>query len=619
MTKSWIPEHQALVSGILLGVGSTVALFHYRGAIAQMVCSWRMLRSIKTVQRNVHVVTNEESWAKVLPRLQREAQHEGAVGFDCEWVQVKGSRRPVALMQLASCSGLCVLVRLSHMKPNFPSTLKTFLEDKSVLKVGIGPIDDSSYLAVDYDIKVQGCVDLRYLVLQCHRSESSGPDTLGGGKSAGGMGLNALSQKYLGRTLDKDWRVRASNWEADTLTKRQERYAAEDALAGIHILVMLVERLWVLSSPLIPFLPLPRWHHHLSTAVHQTCQGLLDLKFCNPTRHQNGGLAPSNRPGLSMKMKTSYRSYCTRKGPLYHNCQLWAPDDEPLCTCDPKKAFWYVEKGLGELVSEDPVIVRLNFEPAGRSLAEREDGKFYLQERQNICVVCGKNESYIRKNVVPHEYRKHFPDILKDHQSHDVVLLCIDCHRQSNLHDNTLRSKLAKEFNSPIGTEQDVKVIMDSSLKSVRSAAGALLQNRARIPQKRIMKLENIVKNFFEIEEITEDHLQNAATLNVNILNENYQAHGQRIYEAYKKVGIVKLEQRWRQHFLDTMKPHYMPDGWSVTHNICKIHLKMSHYPLDHPERLRYKILLVGSEGMIDIPYNPQQDPVNSKIFWELH
>ena len=40
-------------------------------------------------------------------------------------------------------------------------------------------------------------------------------------KSAGGMGLKALAEKYLGRTLDKDWRIRGSDWEADTLTKRQ--------------------------------------------------------------------------------------------------------------------------------------------------------------------------------------------------------------------------------------------------------------------------------------------------------------------------------------------------------------------------------------------------------------
>lgn len=46
----------------------------------------------------------------------REAVRDGAMGLDCEWVQVKGSRRPVALLQMATSSGLCVLVRLSHLK-----------------------------------------------------------------------------------------------------------------------------------------------------------------------------------------------------------------------------------------------------------------------------------------------------------------------------------------------------------------------------------------------------------------------------------------------------------------------------------------------------------------------
>ena len=37
-----------------------------------------------------------------------------------------------------------------------------------------------------------------------------------------------------------------------------------------------------------------------------------------------------------------------------------------LCTCDMKKAAWYVKKGLGDLISENPLTVRLKFEPSGR-------------------------------------------------------------------------------------------------------------------------------------------------------------------------------------------------------------------------------------------------------------
>jgi hypothetical protein len=58
-------------------------------------------------------------------------------------------------------------------------------------------------------------------------------------------------------------------------------------------------------------------------------------------------------------------------------------------------------------VCDDPLTVRLLFEPAGRAVDDA--GQYYTQEKANCCVVCGKNESYIRKNVVPREYRRHFP------------------------------------------------------------------------------------------------------------------------------------------------------------------------------------------------------------------
>lgn len=97
----------------------------------------------------------------------------------------------------------------------------------------------------------------------------------------------------------------------------------------------------------------------------------------------------------------------TRNKPLYHNCYLQAPDGDILCTCDRKKAEWYVTKGLGEVVEEEPFTVKLKFEPSGRALGEV--GQYYTQVKLNQCVVCGTTEKFIRKNVVPREYRKYFP------------------------------------------------------------------------------------------------------------------------------------------------------------------------------------------------------------------
>lgn len=67
----------------------------------------------------------------------------------------------------------------------------------------------------------------------------------------------------------------------------------------------------------------------------------------------------------------------------------------------------YLTKELGELVCESPFTVRLKFEPAGRAVGEV--GQYYREIKENRCVVCGASDSYLRKNIVPREYRKYFP------------------------------------------------------------------------------------------------------------------------------------------------------------------------------------------------------------------
>lgn len=586
---------------LFLGVGVTGGLVYHSRSIAQAVKAARLMRSVKSASRKVYIVNSEESWSQVCSLLLREARLEGAIGFDCEWVQVRGKRRPVALLQLASCSGTCVLVRLLQMKPSIPQTLKEFLADETILKVGVGPMEDSNYLAADYNVQVKGCVDLRHLVLMSH-TFSLEPKTKLKPK---GMGLNALSQYYLEQTLDKDWRVRASDWEAEELTQRQKNYAAEDALVGVHILVALLQKLWTLNSSIVPFLPSLHWHRHLSSAVHQICLPFVDRKFSMNKSEQNGGANESGQTASSVKLKSAYQPQVMRRSPLYYYSQMRAPDNELLCVCDPRKALWYVEKGKAKVVSEDPLVIRLNFEPSGRPLADRDDSRFYLQERLNNCVVCGKDEIYIRKYIVPLEYRKHFPDILKNHQSHDVVLLCLDCHKKSNLEDKVLRYTLATEFDAPIGSEHSKKTSVDRHRITVKNAAKALVHNRVNIPEKRVLELENILKRYLGTDFISETQLREMAQTDSKFWNKAFQSHGHKVYEAYEKVGLVKLIQRWRQHFLSSMKPQHMPIGWSVTHNVYALKVKMSQYPMGHPERLKYKVALVGTEGAIDIPYLP--------------
>ncbi len=53
--------------------------------------------------------------------------------------------------------------------------------------------------------------------------------------------------------------------------------------------------------------------------------------------------------------------------------------------------------------------MRLRFEPAGRPV---EDGIYYIQEKENRCVVCGsENDFNLRKNIIPQVIRKHISEI----------------------------------------------------------------------------------------------------------------------------------------------------------------------------------------------------------------
>ncbi|KAK8394426.1 hypothetical protein O3P69_006544 [Scylla paramamosain] len=598
MGLSWQCGCSSLLSCVLVGMGVSV-LLRYRHVVSRRLLLWRVARMVRLCRRRVYVVQSEEDWRKVLPFIQREMQGQGVLGVDCEWVDASGRRRPVALLQLATSSGTCVLVRLQAFTRPLPESLQSLLGGVSIIKAGVGIDQDRRFLETDYGLLVQGCVDLRHVVLCCPKSNVAGNTT---GNSTPSLGLAALALRFLGRTLDKDWRVRASDWEAETLTRRQQSYAAEDALAGVQVLLVACSRMWqcgeVAGMWWLPWLPPSLFHHHLMAHIHQTCHHFLDLKFStSASKLLRLGEGCASQHQVAAKVSKTSRAYCPRKTPLYHNCQLLAPDGMPLCTCDPKKARWYVEKGLGVVVHQQPLVVRLNFEPAGRPREEYEDERYYVQERHNLCVVCGQGHSYIKKNVVPHEYRRHFPTILKDHQSHDVVLLCVQCHRVSSAHDATLREVLAGECSAPIGGAGNRRVTMDTQRRNVKNAAGALLRSRSTIPQPRITELENVVKNFFNVDSLNHELLQEAADIDARDWNEDFQAHGEQVCEKYRRKGLVQLQHRWRRHFLDTMQPKHLPQYWSVSHNLHKLCSTMARLPSCHPDYDTYRLILLGTDG----------------------
>ncbi|XP_061467120.1 exonuclease 3'-5' domain-containing protein 2 isoform X2 [Rhineura floridana] len=480
---------------------------------------------------------------------------------------------------MAVSSGLCVLLRLPQLTSGgqvLPQTLLDVLADGGILKVGVGCWEDACKLLHDYSVAVKGSMDLRYLAM---RQSKALPQN--------GLSLKSLAERILNYPLDKSHHLCCSNWEVEELSPEQVAYAARDAQVSVALFLRLLR---------LPFFPhaadseyaLPGWEKVL-----KTCQGLVDVPFkgrnsssfgedentgnsvkkINNQEPVTNGQFPVNqqiKDPRKHKRKPLGIGYSVRKSPLYDNCFLHAPDGQPLCTCDRKKAQWYLDKGIGELVSTDPFIVKLQFEPSGRPESKVD---YYLTVKENLCVVCGKRESYIRKNIVPHEYRRHFPIQMKDHNSHDVLLLCTSCHAISNYYDNHLKQLLAEEFGAPIGCEESVRLLEDPIRRQVRSAARALL-NADSLPDARKEELLQVIKDFFDSATVSLEMLQEAAGLETRICNESYVPHGLKVVQYFANGGLrslMQLESRWRQHFLDVMHPKHLPKQWSVDHNHEKL------------------------------------------------
>ncbi|KAG7304202.1 hypothetical protein JYU34_011140 [Plutella xylostella] len=558
----------------LLKIGGSVIALGFAGATYLAIRRYRKKYTLRDAVNafnylQIKTITTETECDQVVHDLRRRCSKHKAIGFDCEWVTEGGKKRPVALMQLSSIDGLCGLFRLPHLK-GIPPSLRELLEDENIYKVGVAPIDDAAFLFQDYSVNLKSSLDLRHIAQLC-------------GYDPGG--LASLAKQLLAVTLDKSWRIRCSDWEAETLTERQVKYAAADAHVAIKIFGLLAEEFENRG--------LFSWFKKRSSdrnSLDEVCLMYRNTHF-KPPKKESNSKKKEGKGGKGDKdeaLPGKRYPHATRSKPLYTNCFLRDPDGDLLCTCDKKKALWYVEKQLADIIQDEPLIVQLRFEPAGRSVGDV--GRYYTLQKENRCVVCGSSDSYIRKNVVPREYRKYFPEVMKDHSSHDVVLLCAGCHQRSNMLDRGVRARLAAECGAPLAPAGgSAKFIEDNAAKKVKSAARALLHQSKRhvLPPARVKELEGIIlENYPQSDEITQELLEEAANIQVVYENEDYESHGNKVVEHYSRhEGLLRLEELWRRHFLASMRPRHLPPLWSLTHNEERLRIRYNEGRLNEEDK----------------------------------
>ena len=184
-----------------------------------------------------------------LPHAEEYGHEENVVGFDCEWRPQNrpGQSHPISLVQLARPDSVLLvqLHRQIRQKEEFPEALSSLISHKSVVKTGVGVLDDLRRMGDDHGVDVR---DVAFLDLAAaSRRHEMTLDSEARERILEGdleeelperskrFGLAVLASKYLGARPMKPKHVQLSNWERISLTEDQIMYATYDALMGIEV------------------------------------------------------------------------------------------------------------------------------------------------------------------------------------------------------------------------------------------------------------------------------------------------------------------------------------------------------------------------------------------------
>lgn len=257
-----------------------------------------------------------------------------------------------------------------------------------------------------------------------------------------------------------------------------------------------------------------------------------------------------------MRPRRHHRHQFLRR-PAYGNWKVYGPEGQLLFRCDDKKANWYLSRNLANIVKDKEI--KLSFVPAGPG---HQDDPFYLSERPNHCVVCGSKEYLTKHHCVPSQFRRFFPTEYKQWSSHDVLPICSDCHFVYEVEADKLKKQLAIEF----GVKSHFEPKLDLDLVSAIKSAKALIRHGENIPEDRKLHLREAISKFLG-REATDSDIQEVASLSHKDASKpNEHTFGEYVVKQLDQVQLFEFIKRWRQHFIDIMKPKFMHKYWDVNH-----------------------------------------------------
>lgn len=214
----------------------------------------------------------------------------------------------------------------------------------------------------------------------------------------------------------------------------------------------------------------------------------------------------------------------------------------------------------------------LRFRPNGLGNSEEP---WLLEPKRNACVGCGVAQEaaahgLMRWSVVPPSFRSLLPEAHKSRDSHDIVLLCSDCH---DLLVRPYAARRASLFAAHGIAPDTARTVDDPHLQRVRSAGRALSGRQAsRLPEGRRRDLEAVLASHFGVERVGAETVAEAARVRVTRERDDWTSPEALLVSGLLESGdaneaIRQLQATWRQTFVDAVAPRHLPLGWSVHHD----------------------------------------------------
>lgn len=269
------------------------------------------------------------------------------------------------------------------------------------------------------------------------------------------------------------------------------------------------------------------------------------------------------------------KNYSVKNWDVYH------PNGKHMFTTGDRKAKWYLNKGLAIKLNKSSI--KLTFIPKGDGFDENEI--FGKHARKHQCVVTGTNKSLQRHHIIPYCYRTHFPHEFKNKNHHDVVLINHKQHSKYELLANEFKDKIADMYGvktiSELNTKYSIKLReLGRDYSIILSRLKSLFTSYHTLPIKRKYKQISIISKLTKIPYktlITSNYIQlyklyllikEKGEYEINEFKTNYKHNYDHGYQVVKKLDsdekITKFIKLWREHFIETMNPSYMPIGWSI-------------------------------------------------------